>query len=110
MTLKQLGARLRMSPQSVLDMETREQRETISLATLRQVAEALNCELKIVFVPRPSLEETMRQQAAMKVREERNRLVHTMQLEAQGEGVEEALDERQAIERWLSVRARRLWD
>lgn len=110
MTMAQLGARLRISPQSVLDLEQREKRETISVSKLREAAEALECELKIVFVPRSSLESAMHQQATRKAREERNRLIHTMRLEAQGEGVEEVLDEGRAIERWLTERARRLWD
>ena len=110
MTMKQLGDRLGMSPQSVLDLEARERSGTISIATLRRAAEALNCELRIVLVPSPSLDETMRRQAATKAREERDRLVHSMRLEAQDEGVEEVLDESKAIERWLSARARRLWD
>ncbi len=110
MTMAQLGTRLRISPQSVQDLEQREKLETISVAKLREAAEALECELKIVFVPRSSLESAMREQAAQKAREERNRLIHTMQLEAQGEGGEEVLDEGRAIELWLTKRARRLWD
>lgn len=110
MTMAQLGTRLRISPQSVQSLEQREKKETISVAKLREAAEALDCELKIAFVPRSSLESTIRQQAARKAREERNRLVHTMRLEAQGEGVEEVLDEGRAIELWLTKRSRRLWD
>lgn len=110
MSMKQLGSRLGMSPQAVQDLEKRETSETISLARLRQAAEALDCELRFVFVPRPSLQETIARQAARKAREERTRLVHTMRLEAQDEGVEEVLDEGKAIESWLTERARRLWD
>lgn len=110
MTMAQFGTRLGVSPQSVQDLEQREQKETISVAKLREAAEALGCELKIVFVPRLSLESAIREQAARKAREERNRLLHTMRLEAQGEGVEEVLDEGRAIELWLTKRARRLWD
>ena len=110
MTMKQMGSRLGISPQSVLDLETREQSETISVAKLRQAAEALDCELRIVFVPRPSLEETLRRQATLKAREERDRLTHTMRLEAQDEGVDDVLDENKAVERWLSERAGRVWD
>jgi predicted DNA-binding mobile mystery protein A len=110
MTMAQLGKRLRISPQSVQSLEAREKKETISVAKLREAAEALDCDLKVVFVPRSSLESTMRQQATRKAREERNRLVHTMRLEAQEAGVEEVLDERRAIELWLTKRARRLWD
>lgn len=110
MTMAQLGTRLRISPQSVQSLEQREKRDTISVAKLREAAEALDCELRIAFVPRSSLESTMGQQAARKAREERNRLIHTMRLEAQGEGVEEVLDEGRAIELWLTKRSRRLWD
>ena len=110
MTMAQFGTRLGVSPQSVQDLEQREQKETISVGKLREAAEALGCELKIVFVPRLSLESAIREQAARKAREERNRLLHTMRLEAQGEGVEEVLDEGRAIELWLTKRARRLWD
>lgn len=110
MTMAQFGTRLGVSPQSVQDLEQREQKETISVGKLREAAEALGCELKIVFVPRLSLESAIREQAARKAREERNRLLHTMRLEAQGEGVEEVFDEGRAIELWLTKRARRLWD
>ena len=110
MTKAQLGRRLKISPQSVQALEAREQKETISVAKLREAAEALECDIKIVFVPRTSLETTLRQQAGRKVREERNRILHTMRLEAQAEGVEEVLDEEIALEAWLTTRARRLWD
>lgn len=110
MTMAQLGTRLGISPQSVQDLEQREMKETISVAKLREAAEALDCDLKLTFIPRSSLESAIHQQATRKAREERNRLIHTMRLEAQGEGVEEALDEGRAIELWLTKRARRLWD
>jgi predicted DNA-binding mobile mystery protein A len=110
MTLNQLAKRLGVSPQAVVAFEHRERKETISIAKLRAVAEALGCELKIVFVPAPSLEENVRRQAAAKALAERNRLVHTMRLEAQDHGVEATLDDGKAIERWLTVRANQLWD
>lgn len=110
MTMAQLGRRLQISPQSVQSLEQREKKETISVAKLREAAEALDCELKIALIPRSSLESTVRQQATRKAREERNRLIHTMSLEAQEAGVEEVLDERRAIELWLTKRARKLWD
>jgi predicted DNA-binding mobile mystery protein A len=110
MTLSQLAKRLGVSPQAVVAFEHRERKETISIAKLRAVAEALGCELKIVFVPAPSLEEYVRRQAAAKALAERNRLVHTMRLEAQDHGVEATLDDGKAIERWLTVRANQLWD
>ena len=110
MTLRQLGSRLKTSPQAVVALERRERDGTISIGKLRATAEAMGCELKFVFVPTPSLEESVRKQAAIKARAERNRLVHTMRLEAQDDGVEVALDERKAIERWQTTRTSRLWD
>lgn len=110
MTMRQMGSRLKISAQGVRDIEQRERSETITVAKLRQAAQALNCELRFVLIPRQSLETTIRKQAAIKAQEERNRLIHTMRLEAQSEGVEQALNESKAIERWLSERAARLWD
>jgi predicted DNA-binding mobile mystery protein A len=110
MTLKQLGNRLGISLQSVRELEAREARQTVSLAKLRDAAEALGCDLQVVLVPKQSLEDTMQQQAALKAREERNKVVHTMRLEAQDAGVEESLDEGKAAERWLAERVGRLWD
>jgi predicted DNA-binding mobile mystery protein A len=110
MTMAQLGRRLQITAQSVQDLEARERSETISVAKLRNAAEALDCDLKIVFVPRTSLDATLRQQATIKARAERDRLVHTMRLEAQADGVEDALDEPRAIDRLLTTRARQLWD
>ncbi|MDQ8166064.1 MAG: mobile mystery protein A [Gemmatimonadota bacterium] len=110
MTMRQLGKRLGVSPQAVVALERRETDGTISVSRLKAAAEAMGCELKFVFVPAPSLEANLRRQAALKAREERNRLIHTMKLEAQGDGVEATLHEGKAIERWLTTRARELWD
>lgn len=110
MTMRQLGQRLAVSQQAVVALERRERNGTISIAKLKAVAQAMGCELKFVFVPAPSLEENVRRQAALKTRAERNRLVHTMRLEAQDHGVEATLDEGKAIERWLTTRASKLWD
>lgn len=110
MTLAQLGRRLGVSPQSVLSLEQRELEETISVGKLREAADAMGCELRLVFIPRTSLEATIHAQAQRRAREERDRLVHTMRLEAQEDGVDAVLDERRAIDAWLTTRARRLWD
>ena len=110
MTMEQMGHRLKISPQGVRDIERREQSETISIAKLREAAAALHCELRVVLIPKPSLETTIKRQATIKAQEERNRLVHTMQLEGQSEGVKQVLNESKAAERWISERGGRLWD
>ncbi len=110
MTLAQLGRRLGISPQSLRSLEEREREGTISLTKLREAAEAMGCDLKLAFVPRSSLEGMVREQAALKAREQRNRLLHTMRLESQEVGVSEVLEESRAIELWITKRARQLWD
>jgi predicted DNA-binding mobile mystery protein A len=110
MTMAQLGMRMGISQQSLKSLEDRELKGTVSVAKLREAAEAMDCELRIAFVPRTSLDATVRAQAARKAREERNQLLHTMKLESQEAGVSDVLDERRAIELWLTRRARRLWD
>lgn len=110
MTAVQFGKRLGMSPQGALDLERRELNETITVSKLRQAADGLNCELHIAFVPRTSLDQLVQHQARLKARQERNRIVHTMRLEAQEGGVESALDMNKSVESWLTARLSRLWD
>jgi predicted DNA-binding mobile mystery protein A len=110
MTRAQLARRLGVTPQSLLGFEDREGKETITIAKLRQAAEAMECELRIAFVPRSSLEGTVRRQAAVKARLERRRFLHTMRLEDQSAGVAEILDEERSADRWIERHGRRLWD
>ena len=110
MTLAQFGKRLGMSPQGAVELERRERDGSVTVGRLSAAATALGCELKLVFVPRTSLEDSVRAQATAKARADRNRLLHTMRLEAQGEGVDDVLDEEKAVEDWLTARAARLWD
>jgi predicted DNA-binding mobile mystery protein A len=55
MNTRQLAARLGTSRQAVLGLEARERRGAITLDTLARAAEALECELRYVLIPRGSL-------------------------------------------------------
>ena len=99
-----------VSQQTVAGLEKRERNGSISISSLRRAAEALNCDVRIVFVPKTSLEATVHAQAEAKAHAARNRVVHTMALEDQAEGVREALDLRSAPETWLRKRFAHLWD
>jgi predicted DNA-binding mobile mystery protein A len=110
MSAAQLGKRMGISAQSVTDMERREKTGRITTGTLAQAARALNCELRTVFVPRISLEKTVEAQADLKAQAQRHEVAHTMRLEAQGEGVDEALLLSRAREVWLTRDLSRLWD
>ena len=110
MSAAQLGKKLGMTQQGVLDLERRETNGSITISKLSEAAAALNCELQVIFVPKQSLEETVRLQAEAKARDERNRIVHTMRLEAQHDGVDEALNDSSASDVWMTTRISRLWD
>lgn len=110
MSAAQLGKRLGVSRQEAADLERRERSGSITLSTLAKVAEALDCDLQVTFVPKTSLDETVRRQAAAKARAERNRVLHTMRLEAQDEGVDDALAQRHGAGDWLTARVATLWD
>ena len=110
MTAAQLAKRAQIKPQSVLDLERREDAGTITVATLQKAARALNCEVKIVFLPQLSFDEMLRNQAMMKARDERNRVVHSMHLEAQDDGLQYALKLEKLTNSWLTTRRARLWD
>ena len=51
MSLRQLGNKLSITPQSVKEIEEREKNGTISLKVLKQVAEALNMKFVYGFIP-----------------------------------------------------------
>ncbi len=82
MTAAQLGKRLGMSPQAVLDIQRREVTESITLGTLKKTAAALDCDVRVVFVPRQGLDETARHMAAENAEEERDRITRTIGLGA----------------------------
>lgn len=109
MTAAQLSRRLGTSPQAVLDLERSEAADKISLASLRKAALALGCDLVVAMVPKTSLESTVLRQARQKAAQETDRIVHTMRLEAQDQGVERSLDP-ESVNGWLTTRIGRLWD
>jgi predicted DNA-binding mobile mystery protein A len=84
MTGAQLGKRLRVSRQRVAQIEKDELLGNLTLKTMSQVAEALDCAFVYWIVPKTSLEETVRNQAK-KIAEARfNQTSLTMSLEGQG--------------------------
>jgi len=110
MSARQLGERLGMTQQGALDLERRERDGSITIGKLTDAANALNCDVRVALVPRKSLEETVRRQADAKARVERNRIVHTMRLEAQEAGVDAVLNPAESRNSWLTERIARLWD
>lgn len=83
MTTAQLAKRLGIKQPSVVAMEQSEIKGSIELATLRRVAEALDCRLVYVFVPTTTLEHTVRERARRWARRRRAAVEHSMLLENQ---------------------------
>lgn len=108
--MAQLAERLGVSQPTVAAMESRDRKGTISVAKLREAADALGCDLAIALVPRVPFNEMIRLQATTKAREELARLKHTMKLEGQEDGTENGGDLARAIVRWTTTRESRLWD
>ena len=84
MTTEQLAKRLSVRQPSVIAIEQSEAKGTIELATLRRVAEALDCTLVYALVPKQPLGDTVRARARAFLRGRRAAVEHTMVLEDQG--------------------------
>jgi predicted DNA-binding mobile mystery protein A len=98
MSTAQLAKRLGIKQPSLVALEQSEAKGTIELATLRRVAEALDCTLVYALVPNKPLETTVRDRARAFARRRREPVEHSMLLEdqkvsAKVKGAEERLDE-----------------
>ena len=105
-----LAQRLGVAPSTVTRMETSEADDTISLATLRRAAEALDCELRYALIPKQSLADTLESRAMSLARQQMAAVSHSMALEAQStsrEAVE--LQTRALAEELLKGTRRALW-
>ena len=63
MTAKQLANRLGVAQQAVARIEKEELAGSVTIKTMRRIAENLDCVFVYGFVPRISLEETVSRQA-----------------------------------------------
>ena len=79
----ELAARIGVSQQRVPQMERSEMQDTITLETLRRVADALDCDLVYVLQPRMSLDEAVKKQARKKAAQHLGPVAHHGRLEDQ---------------------------
>lgn len=108
MSTAQLAKRLGVRQPSIVDLERSEEKGSIELATLRRVAEALDCNLVYALVPKRPLEVTIRARARALLLRRRGPIEHTMLLEDQG--VPGAVTERQIDDLIRETSPRRFWD
>lgn len=83
MSTAQLAKRLGIKQPSVVAMEQSEARGAIELATLRRVAEALDCKLVYALVPNKPLDAVVRDRARTFARRRLAPIEHSMLLEGQ---------------------------
>ena len=108
MSAAQLAKRLGVTQPSVVAYEQSETKGTIALATLRRVAEALDCTLVYALVPNKPLETTVRERAHALARRRLAPVEHSMQLEDQAVSVNDS--EAQLDELIRAMNPSRLWD
>lgn len=108
MSTAQLAKRLGVRQPSIVDLERSEEKGSIELATLRRVAEALDCNLVYALVPNQPLEMTIRARARALLRRRRSPIEHTMLLEAQDVAGPDT--ERQIDDIIRETSPRRFWD
>ena len=111
MTAAQLGARIGVSQSRIARIEKDEAEDAVTLATLRRVAEGLDCTLVYALVPNRPLDEIMAERARAAADAQLKRTHHSMRLENQALDKHdlEAERERLAME-ILAGDPRRLWD
>lgn len=69
MSLRQLGERIKITPQSVKEIEEREKNGTISIKVLKQVAYAFNMKFVYGFIPKEKTLEKMIEKRAKELAE-----------------------------------------
>jgi predicted DNA-binding mobile mystery protein A len=83
MTARQLANRLGVAQQAVARIEKAELAGSVTIKTLRRIAECLDCVFVYGFVPRTSLEETVTRQAKKIAAQRLAQASQTMSLENQ---------------------------
>jgi predicted DNA-binding mobile mystery protein A len=112
MSLKQLGKRMKITMQSVSEIEKREATGTITLKTLNEAANALNMRLVYGFIPKEnSLEEMIEKRAREIATEIVLRTSNTMKLEDQ-ENSEDRINNsvKNKTEELIDTMPKYLWD
>lgn len=111
MGMNQLARRMGIDTTAIAHLENREAAGRITVESLRRAAEAMDSKLVYAIVPNQSMHDTLQAQARRVARARMGRVGHTMSLEAQDVGHDEALHQEEDLaSRLLSEWPRSLWD
>lgn len=89
MSGRQLANRLSVTKQRISEIEKQEIPGTVTLNTMKRVADALECVFVYSIIPKTSFQEIVRKQAEVKAKRQLNWASHTMELENQALSNEE---------------------
>jgi len=81
MSGRQLASRLGVTQQRVALIEKSELNASLTLKTMKNIGEALDCDFVYGFVPKTSLEQTVHDQAITIARKRLENVAHSMELE-----------------------------
>jgi predicted DNA-binding mobile mystery protein A len=110
MSATALARRLGMTHSGVLNLEKAEVADAISLATLRKLAAAMDCEVHYALVPRVSLKQTRRDRALQVAKERLKPVQQSMSLEDQSLDSKETKVQLELLaEELLKGSGRELW-
>jgi predicted DNA-binding mobile mystery protein A len=109
LSVSALGRRLKVTQQSTDELEKSERAGTITLASLRRAAAALDADFVYALVPRKNLRDTIAARARELAKERIAPIAHSMRLEAQGLSDKELAEQVEELARDLERRPRDLW-
>ncbi|MDX1900713.1 MAG: mobile mystery protein A [Gammaproteobacteria bacterium] len=111
MTTKQLAKRLKVNRSRVVKIEQAEPEGALTLRTLEEVAQSLNCRLVYALVPQIPLRELVEEQAKKVAIQRLGRVSHSMLLEDQS--VESDAQQEQLtalVNQLLSASLKNIWE
>ncbi len=111
MTTAQLGRRLGVTQSRAVAIEQAEAKGAITLGTLEKAAQALNCRLVYVLVPREPLEKLVEERAQALARQRLKATAHSMALEDQSVDAQDEREQLKVLTKHLIEEAgSKLWD
>lgn len=111
MSLRQLSDRTGLSKTAVRAAETSEARETVQMDTLKNLANAMECDLVYALVPRGSIHAILEMQARRIAARSLGRVSESMELEAQAVDRGEQVRQMDALTaEIMRARGREFWD
>ena len=108
----QLAKRLGCTQSNITALERREKAGTISLQSLEQAADAMNCRLVYFFIPNKPLDQLREDQARLIAKKRMRAINHSMALEQQSltQAQKQQQEDELAHELMYHDNAKHLWD